>query len=169
MLKTSPKHWRLTYSHLMQLYIKLVYIWVPVLALVDYQCLSFVLIVYWGQNSEGRHFLQGQLVDIFFCSFYYDALYFFLANFDLSHVFFLLFFLKVFMCWLLFFVCKYQGFVSAVSIMRDFVPAIYDTTVVIPKDSPAPTMLRILKGQSSVVSTSTFNSVDPNCWDAINF
>jgi len=49
------------------------------------------------------------------------------------------------------FVCKYQGFVSAVSIMRDFVPAIYDTTVVIPKDSPAPTMLRILKGQSSVV------------------
>jgi len=44
-----------------------------------------------------------------------------------------------------------KGFVSAVSIMRDFVPAIYDTTVVIPKDSPAPTMLRILKGQSSVV------------------
>ncbi|KAL6643961.1 hypothetical protein ACP70R_018727 [Stipagrostis hirtigluma subsp. patula] len=43
------------------------------------------------------------------------------------------------------------GFVSAVSIMRDFVPAIYDTTVIIPKDSPAPTMLRILKGQSSVV------------------
>ncbi|CAL4891980.1 unnamed protein product [Urochloa decumbens] len=44
-----------------------------------------------------------------------------------------------------------KGFVSAVSIMRDFVPAIYDTTVIIPKDSPAPTMLRILKGQSSVV------------------
>ncbi|KAG0521019.1 hypothetical protein BDA96_08G125100 [Sorghum bicolor] len=38
-----------------------------------------------------------------------------------------------------------------VGIMRDFVPAIYDTTVIIPKDSPAPTMLRILKGQSSVV------------------
>ena len=105
---------------------------------------------------------------IFFCSFYYDALYFFLQIL-ISPLFFLLFFLKVFMCWLLFFVCKYQGFVSAVSIMRDFVPAIYDTTVVIPKDSPAPTMLRILKGQSSVVSTSTFNSVDPNCWDAINF
>jgi lysophosphatidic acid acyltransferase/lysophosphatidylinositol acyltransferase len=35
--------------------------------------------------------------------------------------------------------------------MRDFVPAIYDTTVIIPKDSPQPTMLRILKGQSSVV------------------
>jgi lysophosphatidic acid acyltransferase / lysophosphatidylinositol acyltransferase len=45
--------------------------------------------------------------------------------------------------------------VSAVSIMRDFVPAIYDTTVVIPKDSPQPTMLRILKGQSSVVSILT--------------
>ncbi|CAL5093350.1 unnamed protein product [Urochloa decumbens] len=44
-----------------------------------------------------------------------------------------------------------KGFVSAVSIMRDFVPAIYDTTVIIPKDSSAPTMLRILKGQSSVV------------------
>ncbi|PUZ67271.1 hypothetical protein GQ55_3G421700 [Panicum hallii var. hallii] len=44
-----------------------------------------------------------------------------------------------------------KGFVSAVSIMRDFVPAICDTTVIIPKDSPAPTMLRILKGQSSVV------------------
>ncbi|OEL33574.1 1-acyl-sn-glycerol-3-phosphate acyltransferase PLS1 [Dichanthelium oligosanthes] len=44
-----------------------------------------------------------------------------------------------------------KGFVSAVSIMRDFVPAIYDTTVIIPKDSPAPTMLRILKGQSSVL------------------
>lgn len=46
---------------------------------------------------------------------------------------------------------KSQGFVSAVSIMRDFVPAIYDTTVIVPKDSPQPTMLRILKGQSSVV------------------
>ncbi|KAG8090069.1 hypothetical protein GUJ93_ZPchr0011g27051 [Zizania palustris] len=44
-----------------------------------------------------------------------------------------------------------KGFVSAVSIMRDFVPAIYDTTVIIPKDSPQPTMLRIFKGQSSVV------------------
>ncbi|WVZ90385.1 hypothetical protein U9M48_036692 [Paspalum notatum var. saurae] len=44
-----------------------------------------------------------------------------------------------------------QGFVSAVSIMCDFVPAIYDTAVIIPKNSPAPTMLRILKGQSSVV------------------
>ncbi|RLN00260.1 hypothetical protein C2845_PM06G29980 [Panicum miliaceum] len=48
-----------------------------------------------------------------------------------------------------------KGFVSAISIMRDFVPAIYDTTVIIPKDSPAPTMLRILKGQSSVVHVRT--------------
>jgi hypothetical protein len=45
--------------------------------------------------------------------------------------------------------------------MRDFVPAIYDTTVIIPKDSPAPTMLRILKGQSSVVSVSIFNFCGP--------
>ncbi|EMS63864.1 hypothetical protein CFC21_064778 [Triticum aestivum] len=44
-----------------------------------------------------------------------------------------------------------KGFVSAVSIMRDFVPAIYDTTVIIPEDSPKPTILRILQGQSSVV------------------
>ncbi|KAM0912004.1 hypothetical protein ACQ4PT_013085 [Festuca glaucescens] len=44
-----------------------------------------------------------------------------------------------------------KGFVSAVSIMRDFVPAIYDTTVIIPEESPKPTMLRILQGQSSVV------------------
>ncbi|KAL6842168.1 hypothetical protein ACP4OV_028147 [Aristida adscensionis] len=44
-----------------------------------------------------------------------------------------------------------KGFVSAVSIMRDFVPAIYDATLITPKDSPAPTLLRIFKGQSSVV------------------
>lgn len=48
------------------------------------------------------------------------------------------------------FVCP-QGFVSAVNNMRSFVPAIYDCTVIVPKDSPPPTMLRILKGQSSVV------------------
>lgn len=36
--------------------------------------------------------------------------------------------------------------------MRSFVPAIYDVTVALPKTSPAPTMLRIFKGQSSVVS-----------------
>ncbi|CAL9131367.1 unnamed protein product [Musa textilis] len=44
-----------------------------------------------------------------------------------------------------------KGFVSAVGLMRPFVPAIYDVTVAIPSDQPPPTMLRILKGQSSVV------------------
>ncbi|KAL6987101.1 1-acyl-sn-glycerol-3-phosphate acyltransferase 2 [Sarracenia purpurea var. burkii] len=44
-----------------------------------------------------------------------------------------------------------KGFVSAVSQMRSFVPAIYDVTVAIPKSSPPPTMLRLFKGQPSVV------------------
>ncbi|KAK7285558.1 hypothetical protein RJT34_20333 [Clitoria ternatea] len=44
-----------------------------------------------------------------------------------------------------------KGFVSAVSHMRPFVPAIYDVTVTIPKSSPAPTMLRLFKGKPSVV------------------
>ncbi|XP_024026959.1 1-acyl-sn-glycerol-3-phosphate acyltransferase 2 [Morus notabilis] len=44
-----------------------------------------------------------------------------------------------------------KGFVSAVSHMRSFVPAVYDVTVAIPKTSPPPTMLRIFKGQPSVV------------------
>ncbi|WOL11676.1 1-acyl-sn-glycerol-3-phosphate acyltransferase PLS1-like [Canna indica] len=44
-----------------------------------------------------------------------------------------------------------KGFVSAVSIMRHFVPAIYDVTVAIPSNQPPPTMLRILKRQPSVV------------------
>ncbi|EPS68644.1 lysophosphatidic acid acyltransferase, partial [Genlisea aurea] len=44
-----------------------------------------------------------------------------------------------------------KGFVTAVSQMRSFVPAIYDMTVAIPKSSPQPTMLRLFKGQSSVV------------------
>lgn len=44
-----------------------------------------------------------------------------------------------------------QGFVSAVSHMRSFVPAIYDCTVAVPKDQPPPTILRILRGKSSVV------------------
>ncbi|GFY98256.1 nuclear RNA polymerase A1 [Actinidia rufa] len=35
--------------------------------------------------------------------------------------------------------------------MRSFVPAIYDVTVAIPKSSPPPTMLRLFKGQPSVV------------------
>ncbi|XP_051138946.1 1-acyl-sn-glycerol-3-phosphate acyltransferase 2-like isoform X2 [Andrographis paniculata] len=44
-----------------------------------------------------------------------------------------------------------KGFVTAVSHMRSFVPAIYDVTVAIPKTSTSPTMLRLFKGQSSVV------------------
>ncbi|XP_050228179.1 1-acyl-sn-glycerol-3-phosphate acyltransferase 2 [Mercurialis annua] len=44
-----------------------------------------------------------------------------------------------------------KGFVSAVSNTRSFLPAIYDTTIAIPKSSPQPTMLRLFKGQSSVV------------------
>ncbi|TMX04582.1 hypothetical protein EJD97_007265 [Solanum chilense] len=44
-----------------------------------------------------------------------------------------------------------KGFVTAVSHMRSFVPAIYDATICIPKSSPAPTMLRLFKGQPSVV------------------
>ncbi|XP_022634849.1 1-acyl-sn-glycerol-3-phosphate acyltransferase 2 isoform X1 [Vigna radiata var. radiata] len=44
-----------------------------------------------------------------------------------------------------------KGFVSAVSHMRSFVPAIYDVTVAVPKNSPAPTLLRLFKGQPSVV------------------
>ncbi|THF99520.1 hypothetical protein TEA_002972 [Camellia sinensis var. sinensis] len=43
-----------------------------------------------------------------------------------------------------------KGFVSAVSEMRSFVPAIYEVTVAIPKSSPPPTMLRLFKGKSSV-------------------
>ncbi|KAL2483102.1 1-acyl-sn-glycerol-3-phosphate acyltransferase 2 [Forsythia ovata] len=44
-----------------------------------------------------------------------------------------------------------KGFVTAVSHMRSFVPAIYDVTVAIPKTLPAPTLLRLFKGQYFVV------------------
>ncbi|XP_058207667.1 1-acyl-sn-glycerol-3-phosphate acyltransferase 2 [Rhododendron vialii] len=44
-----------------------------------------------------------------------------------------------------------KGFVSAVSNMRPFVPAVYDFTVAIPKSSTPPTMLRLFRGQPSVV------------------
>ncbi|KAH6818797.1 lysophosphatidyl acyltransferase 2 [Perilla frutescens var. frutescens] len=44
-----------------------------------------------------------------------------------------------------------KGFVTSISHMRSFVPAIYDATIAIPRNSPAPTMLRLFKGQSSVV------------------
>lgn len=35
--------------------------------------------------------------------------------------------------------------------MRSYVPAIYDCTLAVPKDQPQPRMLRLLRGQSSVV------------------
>ncbi|KAJ0847880.1 putative 1-acylglycerol-3-phosphate O-acyltransferase [Helianthus annuus] len=44
-----------------------------------------------------------------------------------------------------------KGFVTSVREMRSFAPAIMDMTVAIPKDSTPPTMLRLFKGQSSVV------------------
>ncbi|KAK9069220.1 hypothetical protein SSX86_013337 [Deinandra increscens subsp. villosa] len=44
-----------------------------------------------------------------------------------------------------------KGFVTSVSEMRSFAPAIIDMTVAIPKDSTPPTMLRLFKGQSSVI------------------
>nr|XP_043635532.1 1-acyl-sn-glycerol-3-phosphate acyltransferase 2-like [Erigeron canadensis] len=44
-----------------------------------------------------------------------------------------------------------KGFVTSVSQLRSFVPAIYDITVAIPRNSPQPTMMRLFKGQSSVV------------------
>ncbi|KAL9261555.1 1-acyl-sn-glycerol-3-phosphate acyltransferase PLS1-like protein [Drosera capensis] len=46
---------------------------------------------------------------------------------------------------------RVKGFVSAVKGMRSFVPVLYDCTVAIAKDQHQPTMLRIFKGQSSVV------------------
>ncbi|XP_047315385.1 1-acyl-sn-glycerol-3-phosphate acyltransferase 2-like [Impatiens glandulifera] len=44
-----------------------------------------------------------------------------------------------------------KGFVCAVTHMRSFVPAVYEVTVAIPKTSPPPTMLKLFKGQPSVV------------------
>lgn len=44
-----------------------------------------------------------------------------------------------------------KGFVSAVSHMRSFVPAVYDFTVAIPKSSAPPTLLRLFKRQPSVM------------------
>lgn len=40
--------------------------------------------------------------------------------------------------------------------MRSFVPAVYDLTVVVPKSQPDPTILRIIKGQSSTVRNTIF-------------
>ncbi|XP_071720099.1 1-acyl-sn-glycerol-3-phosphate acyltransferase 2-like [Rutidosis leptorrhynchoides] len=44
-----------------------------------------------------------------------------------------------------------KGFVTSVSEMRSFAPAIIDMTVAIPRNSTPPTMLRLFKGQSSVI------------------
>ncbi|GKC07649.1 1-acyl-sn-glycerol-3-phosphate acyltransferase 2-like protein, partial [Tanacetum coccineum] len=44
-----------------------------------------------------------------------------------------------------------QGFVTSVSEMRSFAPAIIDMTVAIPKGSTPPTMLRLFKGKSDVI------------------
>ncbi|MCO5546762.1 hypothetical protein L7F22_000198 [Adiantum nelumboides] len=44
-----------------------------------------------------------------------------------------------------------KGFVAAVSNLREFVPAVYDVTVAVPKESLPPTMKRALSGQPSVV------------------
>ncbi|KAI3830165.1 hypothetical protein L1987_04299 [Smallanthus sonchifolius] len=44
-----------------------------------------------------------------------------------------------------------KGFVTSVSEMRSFAPAIIDMTVAIPRDSTPPTMLRLFKGQSSAI------------------
>ncbi|XP_071686608.1 1-acyl-sn-glycerol-3-phosphate acyltransferase 2-like [Rutidosis leptorrhynchoides] len=44
-----------------------------------------------------------------------------------------------------------KGFVTSVSEMRSFAPAVIDMTVAIPRNSTPPTMLRLFKGQSSVI------------------
>ncbi|CAN6443815.1 unnamed protein product [Victoria cruziana] len=44
-----------------------------------------------------------------------------------------------------------KGFVSTVKTIRSFVPAIYDVTVAIPRDQPAPTMLNVLARKPSVI------------------
>ncbi|KAG0594718.1 hypothetical protein M758_UG102700 [Ceratodon purpureus] len=44
-----------------------------------------------------------------------------------------------------------KGFVSAVENLREFVPAVYDMTVAVSKELPDPTMIRIFRGQPSVV------------------
>lgn len=45
-----------------------------------------------------------------------------------------------------------QGFVSAVSHIRSFVPAIYDCTLTVHNNQPTPTLLRMFSGQSSEVT-----------------
>ncbi|OMO78002.1 Phospholipid/glycerol acyltransferase [Corchorus olitorius] len=45
-----------------------------------------------------------------------------------------------------------KGFVSAVYHMRSFVPAIYDCTLAVSRTQPSPTMLRMFRGQTSVIN-----------------
>ncbi|CAH2036388.1 unnamed protein product, partial [Thlaspi arvense] len=45
-----------------------------------------------------------------------------------------------------------KGFVSAVSHIRSFVPAIYDCTFTVQNNQPTPTLLRMFSGQSSEVN-----------------
>ncbi|CAN4119877.1 unnamed protein product [Withania somnifera] len=63
-----------------------------------------------------------------------------------------------------------KGFVASVSHMRSVIPAIYNITLAIPKDKPQPTLLRMLRGCSSVdalldrhLATGTFG--DQECQD----
>ncbi|GMY16294.1 1-acyl-sn-glycerol-3-phosphate acyltransferase PLS1-like [Fagus crenata] len=44
-----------------------------------------------------------------------------------------------------------KGFVTAVKHLRSFVPVVYDVTIAVPKGHAIPTLLRLLKGQPSVV------------------
>ncbi|KAF8009198.1 hypothetical protein BT93_J0246 [Corymbia citriodora subsp. variegata] len=44
-----------------------------------------------------------------------------------------------------------KGFVSAVTHMRSYVPAIYDCTVAVPSNQKPPTLLRIIRGQPAIV------------------
>ncbi|CAA3028269.1 1-acyl-sn-glycerol-3-phosphate acyltransferase 2-like [Olea europaea var. sylvestris] len=44
-----------------------------------------------------------------------------------------------------------KGFVAAVTHLRSFVPVIYNITLAIPKNEPRPTLLRLIRGRSSVV------------------
>ncbi|XP_030453619.1 1-acyl-sn-glycerol-3-phosphate acyltransferase 2 [Syzygium oleosum] len=44
-----------------------------------------------------------------------------------------------------------KGFVSAVTHMRSFVPAIYDCTVAVPSNQKPPTLLRLIRGHPAIV------------------
>ena len=52
---------------------------------------------------------------------------------------------------------QHQGFVSAVTHMRSFVPAIYDCTYTVQKKQTTPILLRMFGGQSSEVTKEFIN------------